>query len=349
MATLALSVYRGEQRFRDIVLRQFGISLTYVLMVIAALRAHLGVSGLALALLAQGAASMFVYVSGLPRERAHLPAEFERRFSALRRDLSMLAFIDMVVWQRSEVFFLGVFRSSADIAMYTLPLALVSGLMLVPGSFGGVLLPRAAVAPANRALSNQVYAHGMRYLALSTFPLAVGAVLFAEPVITLVLGDAYLAAVRPFQVLAAGSAVTIVASAGSAVLVSEEAVGFMVRWGLVAAALNIGLDLALIPAWGAMGAALANTGAQFFAVLVTLVHLVSVRRLRAPWKSLARVLVAACIAGGVARIAWPTPQTSGVGGLAVAAAAGFVAFVIAIAVVGELRGVPAALRSAGAR
>jgi O-antigen/teichoic acid export membrane protein len=50
-------------------------------------------------------------------------------------------------------------------------------------------------------------------------------------------------------------------------LYSAEDLGFVLKWGCVAAAMNVLLDLALIPSHGALGAAWANGVAQAFAAL----------------------------------------------------------------------------------
>jgi O-antigen/teichoic acid export membrane protein len=50
-------------------------------------------------------------------------------------------------------------------------------------------------------------------------------------------------------------------------LYSAEDLGFVLKWGCVAAAMNVLLDVALIPSHGALGAAWANGIAQTFAAL----------------------------------------------------------------------------------
>src|ERR1700689_397877 len=45
---------------------------------------------------------------------------------------------------------------------------------------------------------------------------------------------------------------------------SWERQDLIIRWGLVSAALNLGLDFALIPKYGAVGAAVANGATQTF-------------------------------------------------------------------------------------
>ncbi len=337
ISILCQHVYRGHQKFKALAGRQVVIAIINLSFVVVVLQQGWGLTGLAAVLAIQAGMSAVIYLRGISLSASPVPHQVLLRFGALGRSLSMLAIIDLVVWHRSEVFFLGVLRSADDVAMYTLPFALVGAMMLVPGSIGGVLLPRIASAPGNRARGGLVYAEGMRYLSVAALPLAVGAVLFAEPLIRFLFGAAYHSAVNPLRIMSITSAVTVIASAGSAVLVAEEATGFMIRWGAVAAAVNIVLALLLIPSLGANGAALANGGAQIFAVTVTLGYLVRVRHVRVPWRTLYRLVLAAITSGLCARLLWLFTEPLGLWGLIAAGVVGSTAYLVCGILIGELR------------
>jgi Na+-driven multidrug efflux pump len=55
---------------------------------------------------------------------------------------------------------------------------------------------------------------------------------------------------------------SVLGQASQSALLGAERQGWLLQTGLVAAALSIGLDFALIPRWGAVGAAVANTTVQ---------------------------------------------------------------------------------------
>lgn len=337
ISILCQHVYRGQQRFKALAGRQLIIAIVNLLFVALVLQQGWGLTGLAVVLATLAGVSTLIYLRGISLSASPVPHSVLSRFGALGRSLSLLAIIDLVVWHRSEVFFLGALRPADDVAMYTLPFALVGAMMLVPGSIGGVLLPRIASAPGNRALGGLVYAQGMRYLSVAALPLAVGTVLFAEPLIRFLFGPAYDSAVNPLRIISITSAVTVIASAGSAVLVAEEATSFMVRWGAVAAVANIVLALLLIPSLGATGAALANGGAQILAVTVTLGYLVRERNLRVPWRNLCRLVLAAITSGLCARLLWLVTEPLGLRGLIAAGVAGAATYLVFGMLIGELR------------
>ncbi len=336
---LAQAAYRGEQRFAALAVRQIVVSLASVTLVGVALALHAGRTGLLAAFLAQALLAAGILGRGLRVPAApSLTDAAWARFRTLSRGLFVLAILDQVVWQRSEVLFLRAFRSPSEIAFYTLPVTLVAALFLVPASIAGVLLPRLAGALDPRAMSRAYYADGMRLLAFTALPLAAVAVVLAPAALHALSGGAYAASVPVFRVLCITAALTTITAAGAAVLITEEETGFMVRWGLIAAAVNLLLDVVLIPRGGALGAACANGVAQSLAVGATGMHLVRVRGLRVPWASLARLGVAAGLAAGAAALVltW-APVSPGVS-LAGAVAAAAVMHVGGATLLGELPG-----------
>jgi O-antigen/teichoic acid export membrane protein len=80
-------------------------------------------------------------------------------------------------------------------------------------------------------------------------------------------GPQYLAAIPVFVVVALLSIPKAILTPAQTLLYSAEDLGFILKWGCVAAAINVLLDLALIPSHGALGAAWANGVAQSFAAL----------------------------------------------------------------------------------
>jgi O-antigen/teichoic acid export membrane protein len=80
-------------------------------------------------------------------------------------------------------------------------------------------------------------------------------------------GPQYLAAIPVFVVVALFSIPKAILTPAQTLLYSAEDMGFILKWGCVAAAINVLLDLVLIPSHSALGAAWANGVAQLFAAL----------------------------------------------------------------------------------
>jgi len=80
-------------------------------------------------------------------------------------------------------------------------------------------------------------------------------------------GPQYLPAIPVFIVVALLSIPRAILTPAQTLLYSAEDLGFVLKWGCMAAAINVLLDLALIPRYGALGAAWANGLAQTFAAI----------------------------------------------------------------------------------
>jgi len=80
-------------------------------------------------------------------------------------------------------------------------------------------------------------------------------------------GSQYLPAIPVFIVVALLSIPKAILTPAQTLLYSAEDLGFILKFGCVAAVINVALDVALIPGHGALGAAIANGAAQTFAAL----------------------------------------------------------------------------------
>ncbi|MGC0772179.1 MAG: polysaccharide biosynthesis C-terminal domain-containing protein, partial [Candidatus Acidiferrum sp.] len=85
--------------------------------------------------------------------------------------------------------------------------------------------------------------------------------------VRVIYGSQYLPAIPVFIVVALFSIPKAILTPAQSLLYSAEDLGFILKWGCVAAAVNVGLDFALIPSHGALGAAWANGVAQSLAAL----------------------------------------------------------------------------------
>ena len=88
--------------------------------------------------------------------------------------LSIVAVLDAIVWDRSEVFFLGLYASSADIAYYSLAFGLAVRIMIIPGIVVGALLPAfsALHGQGEPEEFGRLYRTALRYVGLAGVPLA---------------------------------------------------------------------------------------------------------------------------------------------------------------------------------
>lgn len=174
--------------------------------------------------------------------------------------------LDAVVWQRSEVFFLGAFSPVREVAYYGMAFSLATMAMkLIPGTLVGLLIPSMSrsMGQGDREGVGRIYRESCRYMAMLAMPVAVGGALVAPALVAVLYGPGYepvaalLGALLGFNAL-----VMIYGFPASSVLYSTDAQRLMVRIGLGVSGLNLLLAWWLIPRFGAWGAVLANGLAQ---------------------------------------------------------------------------------------
>ena len=174
-----------------------------------------------------------------------------------------MSMLDAVVWQRSELFFLGYFSPAAAAGQYHIAHGLAGTAMKsVPGALIPLLVPAMAGARTSAELAD-TYRSATRWMAILAIPVATGVCLVAGPLVRLLCGPGYDAVAPLLAGLAVcNAAVMVLGYPASSVLYAAGGEQVIAKVGVAVAALNIVLALALIPPHGAIGAVLANAIAQ---------------------------------------------------------------------------------------
>lgn len=236
---------------------------------------------------------------------------------------------DLVVGTRSEFFFLNRFSSDAEIAFYSIAFSAVMALRLVPRSLGSATAPAFATlyGAGSRDRIRSGYSRSLRLLLLSALPLTAVGLALGPELIQAVYGESYEGAGRPVQILFLGFPLIALSTIANSLLVGMSHVRRPLIASAVAAAIDVGLALALIPQLDANGAAIANVGGQGSYALLMLFF---ASRLASPvdWRPWATIRGAAASAlAGLA--AWAAlTALHGVAGLCAGAAVAIAGFVL---------------------
>jgi len=222
----------------------------------------------------------------------------------------------LIVWRRSEFFFLAHYSTDSEIAFYSIAFAVATGLVRLPAAMGEVVAPAVATlygAGAHDRIRTG-FSRALRLLLLATFPVVAAAAALGPEAIRVIWGPEFGPAKDPFLVLVAASLLTPVTVLSSSLAAGLGRVGVPLVVDSAAAAVDVGVAFALVPDHGALGAAIASA----CALLVSGVPLtVYAARIAGPvrWEA-PRLLRGALIsaAGGV--VAWLLVDALG-GGLGV--------------------------------
>lgn len=261
------NVQRGLQHWRTLLWLNLATSPLWVAACAVALSRGAGIAGVLVAGIAIEIICVGVLVIrtqrdvGLPRPRTPLPADLRSRLVRYNLGLALLVVMNVIVWQRSELLFLGRFSGPQQVAFYAVPFGLTERMTdLVPGAILGVLLPTLSYArgAADPARFGEILSDAARYLSILALPICLFGIPLAGAVIGLLYGPAYEPAVPVLRILLAASIFGVLGQAASVALLGLEAQSWLLKTGLAAVALSLTLDLLLIPRWGAVGAAIAN-------------------------------------------------------------------------------------------
>lgn len=170
----------------------------------------------------------------------------------------------LVVWRRSEFFFLERYSSASEIAMYSIAFAATTAGARVPQGLATALLPAMATlwGAGEFARIRSGFSRALRLLLVVSLPMAAGGAGVGATVITLVYGTPYSRAGPVFVVLLAVFPLLPLYYLASSLLEAVGRIWLVLAANLGATVVNLGLNLLLVPPHGALGAAFANIAAQ---------------------------------------------------------------------------------------
>jgi O-antigen/teichoic acid export membrane protein len=210
-----------------------------------------------------------------------------------------LVLLDMVVWDRSEIFFLKHYMAITEVAAYSIAYTLAIQVWQAANTVSSNLAPMAAeaIGGGEPERAAQVFYRGVRYVHAILIPACIFGIGLCQPVILMLYGRQFASAVIVAQILLAVPVLmTLTEVATATIYAFEKQTGWMLVL-LPSALLNIVLAWLLVPRQGAVGAALASVVAQACDTGISLWWTSRIYRTGISLKSVLRVWgVAACAA-----------------------------------------------------
>ena len=219
--------------------------------------------------------------------------------------VAYLVILDMVVWQRSETYFLKHYSLWQEIGFYSIAYLIVSklneGLVAVTSTLMPLQSSRFA-ASGKGAVAN-VQWKSLRTLQMLLVPVCALTAMWAKPAIVLLYGADY-SRIFPVLLLLLVSPVAVsMTDVSVATLYALERQRSLIVPLTSTAALNIALALAMVPRWGALGAAAANSAAQLIEGSFLLLFSAAVLSARVPWRSLVTIYAVGLVSFAPAGVA----------------------------------------------
>jgi O-antigen/teichoic acid export membrane protein len=243
---------------------------------------------------------------------------------------SVSVVLTLIIWRRSELFFLQRYSTETQIGFYSIAFAAATAPVVVFQGLTGVFMPAISTLSGAGATERirAGFSRALRLLLVVALPTTAAALALGPAIIRLAYGAEFDQAVTPLLILLLVFPLVPLINLSSALLAGTGYLAVLVVAGVAASALDVGLAFLLTPDHGAIGAAIANDAAQLTVGVPVIVS--AWRRVGGvDWQPgmLARI---ACCSGLGGFVAWGCVQLLGDGyGLVAGAVVGSAAFVSA--------------------
>lgn len=165
-----------------------------------------------------------------------------------------------VLLTRTDTLMLGYFSSSEEVGYYSAAYPLASGMLIVLSAFGFLYLPLASRLDADdeHGEMEAIYETTTRWIYVVTFPAFVAFVAFPGDVISVFFGQNYVSGAPALSILALGFFANALCGRNRETISALGRTEFLVVANGAAFALNIAMNVVLIPRYGLLGASVAS-------------------------------------------------------------------------------------------
>jgi O-antigen/teichoic acid export membrane protein len=239
----------------------------------------------------------------------------------------------------TDVLIVGFILTQADVGAYEVAWRVAAVTLLFPSALGVSLLPQASALSA-RGDHDRVgeLVSGALFPAVAlVIPAAFGTLVLSEELLGILFGPEYVTAGLALIVLVAGKVPEAVQIVVGRVLLGIDRPDLVARATVVATVLNVGFNVAFIPRYGLVGAAVATTLAFTVGMALRAWYLRGEVAYRVPIGDLLRVTAVSTVMGGVLVVARSALGVTGVVELAAVVLLGVGTFGAGVVAVPRLR------------
>ena len=202
-----------------------------------------------------------------------IPADLSRRIFSFSLSVFALWLLNTIVFDKSELFVLRIRQTPDQIAYYSIAFGLTARLGTVGDSIAFVLFPAfvSRLAGSGQDGLRELYKKSVLYLQMLMVPFLLLCIPIVPRLITLAFGAQYDGTIHVIQVLLGAMCITATMTVNTSVLYALDKQRSLFPLMIAVSILNLILDFALIPRYGAFGAAFANGLSQALAAVGFLV------------------------------------------------------------------------------
>jgi O-antigen/teichoic acid export membrane protein len=274
MSAFLAAAFQGLQNFRIISLVGSCLSLLQTALVVLFIKLDAGVMGLIAIPLIGGLIQTLILVKNTNLAFdftgwLKIPKTIRDNVARYSLHVYWTILLSMIVWQKSEIFFLRIYSTSAAIAFYSIAFNIVLLLTSLASLFAAVIFPVLSNfhgAGYTEGVQN-IYAKSIKAVVIFYLPLCICFIATAKPLILLMYSSEYVAVYPLLIILVVSILFSALGIIFANVILAVNRSDIQAKYVTLQAVVNVVLDLALIPQFGATGAAVANSAiriASFF-------------------------------------------------------------------------------------
>ncbi len=187
--------------------------------------------------------------------------EFKNRIISYSLSVYWTIVLSLIVWQKSEMLFLKIYAPSEEIAFYNIAFNIAFMMIGLTSLFSTVIFPIFSNfhGAGDRVGIQNIFTKSIKVLFICYLPVCIILIVVAKPIVSLMYSSQFLAVSPLLIILMAGSIFSAIGILFANLIFAVNRPDIQVKYVTVIAITNIVLDLLLIPRYGAVGAALANS------------------------------------------------------------------------------------------
>jgi O-antigen/teichoic acid export membrane protein len=268
LSSLLLAVF---QAFEQLEFQAIVLVITSVVPLCGAvivILLHLNVVAFALVSLLTGGVGL-AYVYAICVRRFFVPrleADFTFWKSALTEAWPMAAMaISIMIYFRIDVVMISVIQGTTAVGFYSVAYTLSETSTVVPSMFLAAIFPiLSTLHQASKTSFRDTCAQSVRYMLYLALPMAFFVTLWAKPMVSLLFGAVFGPSVAALQILIWAAAIMYVTTVLGTAFVAANLQRLSMQLTFVSVAVNIGLNLLLIPRYSYYGASFATVATEAF-------------------------------------------------------------------------------------
>jgi O-antigen/teichoic acid export membrane protein len=237
-----------------------------------ALGAGTGLRGLAIAFVAARGTALALAAWLTHAQLGGVGIRFNR---AIWRELQMMALplgfflVVLNLYSYVDGVMLGVMRGNVETGLYAAAYRTYEGMSYLPSIIASVLTPRLSdLFVSRRRDHRRVALTGLAASVILALLVAATAYVLARPLLVLLFGGDFSGASSPFRILCVGLPLVFAIWVLHAIVISVNRETLLVKTALVGLAVNVSLNLYVIPRMGADGAALATVVGELVSMTI---------------------------------------------------------------------------------